>query len=792
MTRETPDEHPATSDERPIRRWIVAEEERLLARRLRLGLLVSIGVIAAFGVADVWRHPEALTGLALVKLAQLAIVGAGLRALGAGTSRRWPRIVAAVVVCAIYVTIAAAGSLRGDAATASVLLLCGVMASAIVLPWGALAQLTTVLVASGALGVTVAASPDGAATVAGHRGLALVVAFAGSIVVAYKHARDRRARAHIAAVLAGKTEILERITGGAPLDAILTAVVTMVERHADGMLCSVLLLNGDRLRHGAAPSLPATYRDAIDGLVIGPTVGSCGTAAYRRAPVIVTDIAKDPLWNDFREVALAHGLRACWSAPILGSNRSCLGTLAMYYHEPRPPDAEDLELIESAAHLAGVAIERHRDADALAASRRLLEDESHVTRALVHAGHVMLASRTTPVVLERLARLATELLGCDCADTVVRLPGDDVYVTGSADGYAADEWESLQRVRLPPEVLAGLLDALAQRPLVQVRTADVDDAAAAALLGAHGITRSMYVTLRQGDEPIGFLSAGYRGRGERFTEQQQRIALGIGQLASMALENACLVEEARRASQLKTEFVSTMSHELRTPLSVIIGYTDMLVDDPAYNERAGILAKIRTSSVELLEMIQTTLNLSRLEAGNDLPHFERLSLRVLLDELAGEFAALPRHAGVTLRWEPAALAVRSDRRKLRIVLKNLVGNALKFTSRGEVVVSCTTVGGACAITIQDTGVGIAPEHLPAIFDMFRQGDSSDARSHGGVGLGLYIVRRLLTQLGGEVTVASERGHGTTFTVTIPLDNDESRAPRPEPGGGALASAARVR
>jgi signal transduction histidine kinase len=285
----------------------------------------------------------------------------------------------------------------------------------------------------------------------------------------------------------------------------------------------------------------------------------------------------------------------------------------------------------------------------------------------------------------------------------------------------------------------------------------------------------MYVALRRGDETIGFLSAAYRGRDTRFTERQQHIALGIAQLASMALENARLVEEARRASQLKTEFVSTMSHELRTPLSVIIGYTDMLVDDLAPNQRAGILTKVRAASVELLEMIEATLHVNRLDAGHDLPHFESLSLRALLDELAGDFAALPHSGDVTVRWESAApLTVRSDRRKLRIVLKNLVGNAHKFTARGEIVIRSGAQGGACAISVADTGVGIAPEQLPVIFEMFRQGDSSDARSYGGVGLGLYIVRRLLAQLGGDVTVASERGRGTTFTVIVPLAEDEAR------------------
>jgi len=288
------------------------------------------------------------------------------------------------------------------------------------------------------------------------------------------------------------------------------------------------------------------------------------------------------------------------------------------------------------------------------------------------------------------------------------------------------------------------------------------------MLDAYGITTSLYVALRRDEEPIGFLSAAYRGRDERFSEQQRRIAVGIAQLASMALANAHLVEEARRASQLKTEFVSTMSHELRTPLSVIIGYSDMLVDDSASPEQAAILAKIRTASVELLEMIEMTLNVNRLEAGHDVPHFERLSMRAVFDQLAEEFSALPRHEGVVLHWEPAPVAIRSDRRKLRIVLKNLVGNALKFTSRGSVVVRCAVRDEMCAVTVEDTGVGIAPEQLPVIFDMFRQGDSSDNRTYGGIGLGLYIVRRLLSQLGGEVTVTSNPGHGSTFTITVPL------------------------
>ena len=164
-------------------------------------------------------------------------------------------------------------------------------------------------------------------------------------------------------------QVLERIASGAPLAETLEAIVLAIEESSPPMLGSVLLLDADglRVRHGAAPHLAEAYVKAIDGSPIGPTAGSCGTAAFLRRPVYVEDIAIDPLWDDYRDLALAHGLRSCWSTPILANDGRVLGTFALYCLEPRGPTDEDRALIARATHLAGIAIEQRQLVDQLRA-----------------------------------------------------------------------------------------------------------------------------------------------------------------------------------------------------------------------------------------------------------------------------------------------------------------------------------------------------------------------------------------------------------------------------------------
>src|SRR4029453_15511565 len=162
--------------------------------------------------------------------------------------------------------------------------------------------------------------------------------------------------------------VLELAIGDSPLEVTLNALIRIVESTSrTGVLGSILLMDpdGQHLHHGAAPSLPEAYCEAIDGSEIGPCAGSCGTAAYLGAAVFVSDIATDPLWADFKDVALPHGLRACWSTPILTRGRKVLGTFAMYHREPREPTVRDLMLVDLITQTAALVIDRERAQSAL-------------------------------------------------------------------------------------------------------------------------------------------------------------------------------------------------------------------------------------------------------------------------------------------------------------------------------------------------------------------------------------------------------------------------------------------
>jgi two-component system, cell cycle sensor histidine kinase and response regulator CckA len=227
---------------------------------------------------------------------------------------------------------------------------------------------------------------------------------------------DISERKRAQSLAAGEVRVLEMIGSRVPLPRLLEELTRMIEAHADGMLASILLLDEDgvHLRHGAAPSLPDSYVRAIDGTAIGPGVGSCGTAAYLGEPTVASKIATDPRWADFRDLALSHGLEACWSTPIFSAGGRVLGTFALYYRRPGEPGLWELRLIEMATRLARIAIEHHRSEEDRARLAELVEEAPDAIIAVDTEGRL----RAFNPAAERVSGYrATEVMGKPFAET---------------------------------------------------------------------------------------------------------------------------------------------------------------------------------------------------------------------------------------------------------------------------------------------------------------------------------------------------------------------------------------
>lgn len=265
----------------------------------------------------------------------------------------------------------------------------------------------------------------------------------GKVVGATLTIVDVTKRTRAERLLHEQRELLEQVASSGSITDILTRLVRVIEEHStDGVLASVLLIDDEgRMRHGAAPSLPDFYNESIDGEPIGPSAGSCGTAAYRREQVVVTDIAADPLWVDYRDVAARAGLRACWSTPVFSSTGKVVGTFAMYYRTARQPTADDLAAASAFARTAALAIERHRldqaRADAQDDLRFLLDAATSIANA---AGAVDSA--------ERLARLVVPRL-CDACAIDLATDGPIARVAAAVHGNPDAE---RQLLRYPPKL----------------------------------------------------------------------------------------------------------------------------------------------------------------------------------------------------------------------------------------------------------------------------------------------------------------------------------------------------
>ncbi len=417
-----------------------------------------------------------------------------------------------------------------------------------------------------------------------------------------------------------------------------------------------------------------------------------------------------------------------------------------------------------------ITLERHRREAFVQGAVKA--EEAEISSAIMHVGESLQVHLQHPDLLDLLTRLAAELLGCDWSCVYLwdeRTQRHRLHALAGAP--SKEDRAALMRLEFAPDSLP-LLRAFSPGELLELRASEPQGLVPPELLTRLRIASALYTPIFRDRMLIGVLVHGYTTRDAPFSSKQRRLARGIAHTAAIALENARLVADLRTASRLKSEFVATMSHELRTPINVLAGYSEMLGEGTfglLNPEQLDIVRRVDRSARELLDLITATLDLGRLEAGREWIERAPVDVNALLASVDREVEPLVA-PGVTVRWccEPD-LAILSDGPKLKTVLKNLVGNALKFTRRGEVEVRVAWEAGKLVVVVRDTGVGIAPEHLPVIFEMFRQVDASSTRRFGGVGLGLHIVKRLVTLLGGEVGVESAVGEGSVFTVTVPAE-----------------------
>jgi signal transduction histidine kinase len=413
-----------------------------------------------------------------------------------------------------------------------------------------------------------------------------------------------------------------------------------------------------------------------------------------------------------------------------------------------------------AGHLAKKNEALARLADRLQSHRERLENLVAIARSLNSTvDSVPLLTKTNQAALAQLRATSAGTFLVDMERRTFRL----VAVSTGVEPESA-----FSRIDFPIDAFP-IVDELARARVVTLSPGEVKRVPTAMSAGL-AMSSIHLAGLYRDERLVGFLAVGYAGPSPGEAVILEQLA-AIAEHCTIALGNARLLEEAREASALKSEFVSTISHELRTPLNVIIGYTEMLRDGAAgalSDRQHALFRRIETSSRELFDLIEAVLQVGRLETGGAAAVMAPVTVDALLKTIEGSLGGLPLPEQVDFAWEiepDLSGTIVTDAPKVALVVRNLVGNAFKFTPAGRVVMATRRQGDHLVFEVRDTGVGIAPENVPRIFEMFRQ--LKDGVERGGVGLGLHIVKQVVSRLGGVIQVESELGKGSCFRVTLP-------------------------
>jgi PAS domain S-box-containing protein len=558
--------------------------------------------------------------------------------------------------------------------------------------------------------------------------------------------QDITAHKHAEAVSEAKRKVLHLLAEGAALESVLAELVRAVELEAERRIKgSILLVEDDRatLRHGAGPRLPAAIIQACQCIPIGPTSGACGAAAFTKEPVYVADIETDPLFSSFKELALAHGLRSCWSTPIFSSDGEVLGAFAIYYAEPRELRHEDMAIVETATRTAAVAIQRRRNERALreseARQRQLLSGLPVACYTMDADGRLTFFNDAAERLWGRIPKFEKELWVGSFGAAVEggkRVPLDD--------GPAALAVKERRSVR----GLEGfIMRPDGSRRWVVPHPDPLFDAAG---------------------NCIGVINVIVDVTEERHAKRMLQEAK----------------ETAEAASAAKDRFLAVLSHELRTPLTPVLMTVASLESDPSLPKPIQEDMAMIRRNVELeTKLIDDLLDLSRITTGKLRLRLQAVDLNEAVRQVCGICHSQILEKGIRLscHLDSPVGFVAADPARLQQVLWNVLKNAAKFTPKGgEIHVTTRAEESRRIVEVRDSGIGIAPEMLPRIFDAFEQGEGI-TRQFGGLGLGLAISKALIELHGGAIRVRSEgRNMGATFVIEVPARAPDAEVTPPEP------------
>jgi signal transduction histidine kinase/CheY-like chemotaxis protein len=584
------------------------------------------------------------------------------------------------------------------------------------------------------------------------------------------------------------SEVL-RVISSSPgdLKPVFETMLANATRLCEAKFGNLFLREGDAFRpvamHGASAAYAEWWRREptvhIRDIPNTPLARIAETKAVFHTPDLRAEqayIERNP-----RMVALVEdaGARSVLTVPMLKEGE-LIGAIVIYRTEVRPFTDKQIDLVSNFASQAVIAIENVRLLTELRARTDELGQSVEELRALGEVSRAVNSTLDLKTVLDTIVAKATQLSGTEAGAIYVRDGTTDEFALRATYGMTEELIAAINEEHVG--VSEAVREATDQREPVQV--ADLRDdppSRAQEMMLRAGYRSRLVVPLTGADEVVGALVVRRRQPGE-FSKSTIDLLQTFAAQSVLAIQNANLfteVEEKGRqlelASQHKSQFVASMSHELRTPLNAIIGLTEMMVTNaPRFGteKAAEPLKRVHRAGQHLLGLINQVLDLSKIEAGKLELNPESVNLAPLIDEVIGTARQLAQQNknNLVVEAQDKLGALTVDPMRLRQILLNLLSNACKFTTQGEVKLRVRKVADGrnwAEFAVADTGIGMTAEQQGKLFEEFTQADSSTARRYGGTGLGLAITRKLARMMGGDVTMASEPGKGSVFTVRLP-------------------------